>query len=107
MGGGSKKKNCLKNMEKKISSRPFLAHPAGGQETTFYLRMALDEGDHCNMVISKTGLYGTMGFSCKFIAHMINIFGLLSRIAIADICLDSYKIVLTTCKLPNSNMQSQ
>ena len=28
-------------MEKKNSSRPFLAHPAGGQETTFYLRVAL------------------------------------------------------------------
>ena len=27
-------------MEKKNSSRPFLAHPAGGQETTFYLRVA-------------------------------------------------------------------
>ena len=26
--------------EKKSSSRPFLAHPAGGQETIFYLRMA-------------------------------------------------------------------
>ena len=25
---------------KKSSSRPFLAHPAGGQETIFYLRMA-------------------------------------------------------------------
>ena len=27
-------------MKKKSSSRPFLAHPAGGQETTFYLRVA-------------------------------------------------------------------
>ena len=26
--------------EKTCSSRPFLAHPAGGQETTFYLRVA-------------------------------------------------------------------
>ena len=26
-------------MRKKSSSRPFLAHPAGGQETTFYLRV--------------------------------------------------------------------
>ena len=25
---------------KKNVSRPFLAHPAGGQETTFYLRVA-------------------------------------------------------------------
>ena len=32
-GGGSKKK--------KSSSRPFLAHLGGGQETTFYLRVAL------------------------------------------------------------------
>ena len=27
-------------VEKESSSRPFLAHPAGGQETIFYLRMA-------------------------------------------------------------------
>ena len=26
---------------KKSPSRPFLAHPAGGQETTFYLKVAL------------------------------------------------------------------
>ena len=28
-------------MKKKVPVRPFLAHPAGGQETIFYLRMAL------------------------------------------------------------------
>ena len=28
-------------VKKKSSSRPFLAHPAGGQETIFHLRMAL------------------------------------------------------------------
>ena len=27
-------------MKKKNSIRPFLAHPAGGQETTFYLTVA-------------------------------------------------------------------
>ena len=37
--GGSKKKR-IEDRKKKSSSRPFLAHPAGGQETTFYLRMA-------------------------------------------------------------------
>ena len=30
-----------KKYKKKEKSRPFLAHPAGGQETFFYLRMAL------------------------------------------------------------------
>ena len=39
-GGGSKKKLSFLNMKKKSSSRPFLAHPAGGQETTFNLRVA-------------------------------------------------------------------
>ena len=29
-----------KEKKKNGSSRPFLAHPAGGQETTFYLRVA-------------------------------------------------------------------
>ena len=32
----------FEKMRKKSSSRPFLAHPAGGQETIFYLRMALE-----------------------------------------------------------------
>ena len=35
-----KKKLFFKNHEKKSPSRPFLAHSAGGQETTFYLRVA-------------------------------------------------------------------
>ena len=39
-GGSKKKKKEFENMKKKSSSRPFLAHPAGGQETTFYLRVA-------------------------------------------------------------------
>ena len=30
-----------KKTRKKSSSRPFLAHPAAGQETPFYLRVAL------------------------------------------------------------------
>ena len=30
-------------MKKKSYSQPFLAYPAGGQETTFYLRVALAE----------------------------------------------------------------
>ena len=30
-------------MKKKSSSRPFLAHPDVGQETTFYLRVALEK----------------------------------------------------------------
>ena len=34
------KKTFFKNHEKKSPSRPFLSHPAGGQETTFYLRVA-------------------------------------------------------------------
>ena len=42
-GGGVVKKYFLflKIGKKKSSSRPFLAHPVGGQETIFYLRMAL------------------------------------------------------------------
>ena len=42
-GGGEykKKKMKIENRKKKSSSRPFLANPAGGQETIFYLRMAL------------------------------------------------------------------
>ena len=44
-GGKSKKKKKKKipfeNRDKKSSGRPFLAHPAGGQETIFYFRMAL------------------------------------------------------------------
>ena len=42
-GGGGSKKNIyiFERMKKKSSIRPFLAHPAGGQETIFYLRMAL------------------------------------------------------------------
>ena len=35
------KKKKIENMKKKPPIRPFLAHPAGGQETTFYLRVAL------------------------------------------------------------------
>ena len=38
--GGEVKKNLFLKIGKKSSSRPFLAHPAGGQETIFYLRMA-------------------------------------------------------------------
>ena len=38
--GGVKKKKKIK-YGKTNSSRPFLAHPAGGQETPFYLRVAL------------------------------------------------------------------
>ena len=34
------KKTFFENHEKKSPRRPFLAHPAGGQETTFYLRVA-------------------------------------------------------------------
>ena len=40
---GELKKKKKKNFEKygrQNSSRPSLAHPAGGQETTFYLRVA-------------------------------------------------------------------
>ena len=40
-GGVSKKKKKIEKYGKKNSSQPFLAHPAGGQETTFYLRVAL------------------------------------------------------------------
>ena len=36
--GESNKK--IESMKKKSSSRHYLAHPAGGQETTFYLRVA-------------------------------------------------------------------
>ena len=36
--GESNKK--IESMKKKSSSRHFFAHPAGGQETTFYLRVA-------------------------------------------------------------------
>ena len=39
-GGGGGKKVVLKIREKKSSSRPFLAHSGGGQETTFCLRVA-------------------------------------------------------------------
>ena len=40
-GGKVKKKKIVEKMKKKKgSSRRFLAHPAGGQETIFYLRMA-------------------------------------------------------------------
>ena len=39
-GGKVKKKKKFEKMKKKSSSRPFLAHPASGQETTFYLRVA-------------------------------------------------------------------
>ena len=39
-GGGEVKKNKFR-YEKKSSSRPFLCHLGGGQETTFYLRVAL------------------------------------------------------------------
>ena len=39
-GGKGKKKKKNENRRKKSSSRPFLAHPAGRQETIFYLRMA-------------------------------------------------------------------
>ena len=38
--GGGVKKIVFENMKKKSSSRPFLAHSAGLQETTFYLRVA-------------------------------------------------------------------
>ena len=41
-GGKSKNKKLFLKIEKKSSSRPFLAHPASGQEPIFYLRMALD-----------------------------------------------------------------
>ena len=41
-GGGSlKKKLNLKQEKKKRPIRPFLAHSGGGQETTFYLMVAL------------------------------------------------------------------
>ena len=40
-GGGSKKKTLFENMKKNNSRRPFLAHSAAGQGTTFYLRVAL------------------------------------------------------------------
>ena len=39
-GGKVKKKGIFFKYEKKGSSQPFLAHPVGGQETTFYLRVA-------------------------------------------------------------------
>ena len=40
-GGGKVKQKCFCWKDgKKRSSRPILAHPAGGQETIFYLRMA-------------------------------------------------------------------
>ena len=35
-----KKKTFFKNHEKKVPVGLFLAHPASGQETTFYLRVA-------------------------------------------------------------------
>ena len=35
-----KKKDLFENVKKKSSNRPFLAHSAAGQETTFYLRVA-------------------------------------------------------------------
>ena len=37
---GVKKKKDFQKYGKTNSSRPFLAHPAGRQETTFYLRVA-------------------------------------------------------------------
>ena len=37
----------FENRKKESSIRPFLAHPAGGQETIFYLRMALGGGLLC------------------------------------------------------------
>ena len=41
MGGGVKKKiENMKKERKKGPIQPFLAHPTGGQETTFYLRVA-------------------------------------------------------------------
>ena len=39
-GEGEVTKKKFENRGKKSSSRPFLAHPASGQETIFYLRMA-------------------------------------------------------------------
>ena len=42
-GGKVKKKKKIEK-KKKSPSRPFLAHPAGGQETIFYLRMAWGPG---------------------------------------------------------------
>ena len=59
-GGGSKKK-LFENRKKESSSRPFLAHPAGGQETMFYLSMALGGGLLCQYIskwevgVSATG----------------------------------------------------
>ena len=50
-------------MGKKSSSRRFLAHPAGGQETTFYLRVALLAMQSC--VIEPEGLSETNGTTPK------------------------------------------
>ena len=44
--GGKVKKKIFWKDEKKSSSRPFLAHPAGGQETILYLSMALHKHEH-------------------------------------------------------------
>ena len=46
-GGKVKKKKKLKSF-----SRPFLAHPAGGQETIFYLRMAYTIWVYCLVVMT-------------------------------------------------------
>ena len=51
-GGGGIKNFFFLKRGKKSSSRPFLAHPAGGQETIFYLRMASCEpvsGGNCQL----------------------------------------------------------
>ena len=40
-------------MKKKSSSWPFLAHPAAGHETTFYLRVALLYHHHGHMLLGK------------------------------------------------------
>ena len=41
------KKRNWGEYEKKNSSRPFLGHSGGGQETTLYFRVALERGFGC------------------------------------------------------------
>ena len=54
----SKKKKKFEKYGNKFSSRPFLAHPASGQETTFYLRVAWWKYNSPSTITRRHGFLG-------------------------------------------------
>ena len=57
---GGKRKKKIENKKKKKFSMPFLAHPAGGQETTFYLRWPYCFLEHMSIGDCKSYIPGLL-----------------------------------------------